>query len=96
MGFYIQGPTKGKAQFIVENYSGILSIKEQAEKMLSEMSKAVIVVVDNGPFEAAAFAYSREEFHAFHSPNDYRLKKYVIMDRAKACELTRFNENLAH
>ena len=92
MGFYVQGPPLGKAKFIEQNYSGILATKSQAEKMLSEMSKGVIVVVNNGPFEAAAFAFNKKEFDDFHGPNDYRTKQYVIIDRTKACELTKYQE----
>lgn len=92
MGFYIQGPSKDKANFIVKNYSGIIATKKQAEQMLSEISKAVIAVVDNGPFEAAAFAFNKNEFDAFHGLTDYRPKQYVIIDRNKACELTGYKE----
>jgi hypothetical protein len=88
MGFYIQGPAKGKADFIVKNYSG--EIVSKAKAFDSIETHGVIVVVNNGPFAAAAFLHltKKEEFLAIHSPNDTRPKEYVIMDRSKACELT--------
>lgn len=50
----------------------------------------LIVIVNNGPFEAAAIAYSESEFLDFTGPSDNRPKEYIIMDKAKAYELTRY------
>ena len=42
--------------------------------------KALIVVVDNGLFEAAGFAYSRSEFNEFVR-HDGRARTYLLVDR---------------
>lgn len=49
MGFYIEGPAKGKAKYIVENHGGIL-LKNQPY-LVSDVGvdETIICVVDNGP-----------------------------------------------
>ena len=64
-----------------------MSLSEAAVAM-SEADKAVIIVVNNGPFEAAGFAYNQGEFEAFTQADDHRPRQFVVMDRAKAKELT--------
>jgi hypothetical protein len=93
MGFYIEGPAKGKADFIVKNYeaervTGFVNLA----KILSEGKQALICVVDNGPFEAAAFAYSIDEFECFNDRKDTRPKEWLLMDHKKACELTGYRD----
>lgn len=88
MGYYIETDSnRNKADYILRNYDSIeidrpIYFEEIAEDM------ALIVVVDNGAFEAAAFAYSENEFKAFTLSNDPRPRRFVLMDRKKACELT--------
>lgn len=88
MGLYIEVPKNlGKAEQIRELYGG------QIVPRLSEFSqvpegKALIVVVDNGVFEAAAFCDREREFRAFTDPTDPRPSVHVLMDHKKACELT--------
>jgi len=53
----------------------------------------VIVVVDNGPFEAAAFAYSQREFDEFVSDRDPRPRQFVILDRAVAEKASGFKRH---
>ena len=93
MGYYIQGPNKSKAQYIVSEYDGkIVPAPEKFSDVPAD--KAIICVVDNGPFEAAAFAYDEREFDAFkgdENGHDRRPRKWVIMDRAKAIELTGYD-----
>ena len=88
MGYYIQHPdgpthTHGKAQAIVTHYGAVIT---DGPKM--EPHKATICVVDNGLFEAAAFAYSPGEMEAFTLPEDTRPKTWLVMDWDKACELS--------
>jgi len=80
MGFYVQTPIdKGKAQLIAKMYGGkIVDIHEAREA--NRNGEGVIIVVDNGPFEAAGFAYTEREFDEFTRLDDYRPKKFVVMD----------------
>jgi hypothetical protein len=50
--------------------------------------KAVIVVMDNGMFEVAGFAYDEKEFNTFRRPEDRRPKTFLLMDRKLAEELS--------
>ena len=93
MGFYIQGPTLGKAEHIVDNLGGTPATQEEATAAMNDSTKGVIVVVNNqGVFEAAAFAFNQKEFDDFVDPSDPRPKKFVIMDRAKAEEESGYQE----
>jgi hypothetical protein len=91
MGYYIQGPARGKAQFIVENYGGKIVTREVAEQALSSHDEAPIVVLDNGPFEAAGFAFCQGEWEEFVEPTDPRKKVFVVMPRSLAKKLSGFN-----
>lgn len=69
MGFYIETDSaKNKAAWLVKNAGATLLA---APKFLTGESTTVCVV-DNGPFEAAAIAYSPEELRAFNNPRDSR------------------------
>lgn len=50
--------------------------------------KAIVCVVNNSIFEAAAFCYDADEFEAFGRSDDYRPKTWLIMDRQMAKDLT--------
>jgi len=78
MGLYIEGPAKGKAQYIVDTFDGMIVSKDQAAAAIG--TKAVIIVVDNGPFEAAGLVLNLKEFNAFTRPDDYRPKSFILMD----------------
>jgi len=85
MGYYIQtNRNHGKAEDIAKEYGGF--ILPNAPKNYADIpaDKALIVVVDNGPFEAAAFAYDAEEFSVFTDREDDRPKQYVLIDREAA------------
>ena len=91
MGYYIQGPRSGKASMIVANHGGVL-VDEPPEYHEIPKGQALICVVDNGMFDAAAFAYSKKELAAFQLPHDKRHKLWVLMDRELAVNLTGYKE----
>ena len=70
MGYYIECESpKGKAEYLQEKCGGwILPLKPESFSDISD-DKALICVVDNGPFEAAALCFSEEEFIAFSAPD---------------------------
>src|SRR6266446_3809076 len=45
---------------------------------------ALIVVVDNGLFEAAGYAYDEREFGAMTDPDDHRARRYILIGKALA------------
>jgi len=94
MGYYIQvAGHHGKAQAIATLFEGeILPSCPESYDEIPE-GKALIVVVDNGAFEAAGFAYDAEEFEAFcKNPNDHRPMQYVLIDRNNAEEASGFKK----
>ncbi len=103
MGYYIEGPARGKASFLVGTYGAIRTPKHECEQHLLSAqhnggvdilngAKAVVCVVDNGIFDAAGYAFNYEEFKAFTLPSDPRPKEFLLMDKAKVHELTGYRE----
>jgi len=87
MGYYIQGPAKGKAKMLLDEEDAfLLEGLEQAREAFAE-GFGVICVVDNGPFEAAGFAFSQNELEVFIHP-DGRPKTWLAMDLERARELS--------
>lgn len=95
MGYYIQTEQpKNKAAAIRQELGALDITPDEAEFFLKEqMGGAIICVVDNGPFEAAAYCYNIDEFRAFNSPDDPRPKTWLLVENEdKVKELTRFNK----
>jgi hypothetical protein len=89
MGYYIEvEQNKNKAEQIVKLFGGEIVHKPNFDNIPAD--KALIVVVNNGPFEAAALAYSRAEFEEFTLPEeiDPRPRKFVLMDKTLAHKLS--------
>lgn len=93
MGYYIEVPRpKGKAQQLADLHGAtILPQRPEAFEDVPD-NLAIICVVDNGPFEAAAFCYCREEFVDFADTDhgDRRPRQWVLMDKALARQLAGF------
>jgi hypothetical protein len=93
VGYYIETQQpKGKAEYIRQHLNGV-EISEDDAELFAHTARdvAVICVVDNGPFEAAAYCFSPEEFRAFSDPTDSRPKTWLLVeDVAKVKALTRF------
>lgn len=50
----------------------------------------ILCLVDNGGFEAVAFCYDKRELEACSLPHDKRPKKWFLLDRKKAKELSEY------
>ena len=88
MGYYIQTPQDlGKAEYLIGKYGAIHLHPYEALKYM-DLDFALICVVNNGLFEAAAFIYNHHEYEAFNDPRDGRPKKWLVMDLGKAKELS--------
>jgi len=80
MGYYIPGPMNGKADYLLTTYPAIFEEVDinEASRICDAPDVRIIVVVENhGSFDAAAFAYSREEFEDFTDKIDLRTKRYL-------------------
>ena len=104
MGYYIPGPTNGKADHIVEVYKGVvLDSQPKWEEVPEDM--ALVCVVDNGDFEAAGLCVDEREFNRFAAPDELRNpnppvgvidmnpteqrpRTWVLMPKSKAYELS--------
>jgi len=94
MGFYIQVPEHfGKAEQIEALYDGMIIPKPNSFDLIP-LNMALIVVVRNQQFEAAGFAYDEKEFVAFTDPEDLRPKKFVLMNRVMANELSGYKKTM--
>ena len=92
MGYYIEtGANRNKAEFLMENHDAIklASAKEALDAMNSGLG--VVVVLDNGPFEAAGYCYSPSELVEFSRPDDPRPKTFLAMDKPTAERLSGFS-----
>lgn len=93
MGYYIEtGHLHHKADDIIREYGAVEVTQAQAKLIVNTQTDecAVIVVVENGPFDAAAFAFDAAEFDAFTYPSDTRPKRFLTLPWATACRLTRY------
>jgi hypothetical protein len=92
MGYYIQTPNqRNKAEQLRDLHGGEIVQTISLDYHKIPEGKALIVVVDNGPFEAAGFCCNESEFECFTNPDDFRPKKFVYLDRALAEELSGYN-----
>lgn len=94
MGFYINQTTKrklgaiGKADALIED-EGAIELPFPPDTLPTD--KGIVCVVNNGPFEAAAFAYSQREMEAFNDTEDRRVKRWLVMDLQRAKELSGYS-----
>lgn len=97
MGRYIEGPEHGKAKFIVSEYDAKYWAPEplkdnsiQIHPLWGDKPKDMewVIVVDNGPFEAAGWLYDRSEFDAFQAnADDRRPRTYLWVPVAQIKEI---------
>lgn len=82
MGYYIDMTSKGvqlpatnKADYLI--LDGAVEIPEP-----KEFVDNLVCVMENGPFDAAGYAFNKAEFKAFTYPGDYRPKRWLIYEHA--------------
>jgi len=96
MGFYIEVPENtNKAEQIRDLYGGEIVQTVPLDYSKIPEGKALIVVVDNGLFEAAGFCFNEPEFRVFTDILELRPRKFVYLDRDKAEELSGFKGSWA-
>jgi hypothetical protein len=93
MGYYIgvingkRLPVTGKAKALLDHGDVIEVRFPQWDP--EDKKNALICVVENGPFDAAAVIFSKGEFDAFYNDDisDSRPRRWLLMDRKKAFEV---------
>jgi len=86
MGKYINEDSKGIA-FGASAKSKLDGLVNDGAKVIPQpdtFQENLVCVVDNGPFGAAGYCDSPEEFQVFTSPTDYRPKTWLIYEHAEA------------
>lgn len=79
MGKYINNisgvslPAEGKADVLIAN--GAQEIEQP-----QTFKENLVCVVDNGYFEAAAYCFDKNEFKNFTQPEDFRPKRWLILE----------------
>lgn len=84
MGFYVNPASESKESFLHQN--GVIVPNTFKFADLSQ-GKLPVILVDNGPFTAAAIAYSERELQAFTNPSDTRTRTTYIVDIEKILEV---------
>jgi hypothetical protein len=90
MSFHLPGPTKGKVDHLIATYGAErVSQPPDAFHEIPE-SKALICVVDTLTYETATFCFSAVEMALLNDSTDFRPRTWLLMDRSKAEELSKF------
>jgi len=86
VGYYIEtSGLKNKAECILKDYAGEELPQPPARYDDIPTGMGLIVVVNNGPFEAAAFCHCPGEFAEFtQDQSDPRPRRYILIDRLVA------------
>lgn len=93
MGYYIEGPCKGKVNMLVTEHGATVLSGGAFEAAARQRNGAGIVcVVDNGGFEAAGFMHTEKELECFAWNRDTRPKTWLAMDRKLAAKLSGCSE----
>ncbi len=91
MGYYvaIDAPHGKAATIVAAEESAKLASLTEASRAMKDPALGVVVVVNNGAFEAAGFAFNQAEFdHFTTNPEDDRPKEFVVMARYRAAFLS--------
>lgn len=84
MGYYIDGPLKGKAQYIIDEMEGEMLSKPPVQLNEIPEDKALICVLHHETFDAAGYCYNQEEMMAFDDPTETRHMTWLLMPKDRA------------
>jgi len=92
MGFQIPDPSKGKVQYLVDQYQamGLDRPPNSFDKIPDH--QAIICVIDTLQYEVASYAYSLPEFSLLDDHSDFRERTWLLMDKAKANQVSGFGK----
>lgn len=91
VGYYIQtSRPRNKAADIYTEHPSSELIPQPASFAEVPEGKGLICVVDNGPFEAAAFCFDEWEFEEFIRTDEDRTRTWILMPRELAEKLSGF------
>lgn len=88
MGIYVNPLTESKEHWILRNGEEVPPHKLPQTAPVGEADTRLVCVVSNGDFNAAAVAFSQDEYQVFRDPSDRRLKVWFSVPREKLLEVT--------
>ena len=93
MGYYINEP-KMEARYKADALFSVYGAEPTSPTPPSEVppDKALVCVVENGLFDAAAFVFNDREYIDFIRP-DGRRRTWLLMDRAWVVKVTGYAED---
>ena len=94
MGYYLNGGSLGsdnKTRTLVEDY-GAIEYAFCPKWQDIHPGNALVIVKENGLFDAAALIYSQTELEAFTDPSDTRPTHILLMDKKIAHEMCGYKE----
>lgn len=89
MGRYIEGPRRGKAEFLKKEHGALQVSQSRARDAIDDPTLGVICIVYNETWDAAGFAYDLNEFWRMERP-DGRPRRWMVMERGLAERLSGF------
>jgi hypothetical protein len=90
MSFHLPGPTKGKVDDLIATYDAERLSKPPKRFHDVPEDRALICVVDTVTYETASYCFSAVEMTLLNDPTDFRSRTWLLMDRRKAEELSKF------
>lgn len=84
MGAYIDPKDCSKEKWLQEHAAQLAFLPHWDEIPIGSL---LVVLVDNGPFTAAAIVFSMGEYGAFTMANDPRPKKFFVANTAKLLDV---------
>jgi len=88
MTYYLERPDgarHGKADYLIESCDAVELVGTVAPDWSDHT--AIICVIDNGAFEAAAYADTPQELAALSQESDYRPKRWLIIDKLRVQQM---------
>lgn len=80
MGYYIEAPSHfGKAEWLTETFEDAEVIPQPEKFSDVPEGKFLIVIINNGPFEAVGIVYNEREFADFTDASDTRPKSFLLL-----------------
>ncbi len=90
MGFHLPGPTRGKVDHLIATYGAERVPGPPDDFHDIPESQALICVVNTVTYETASFCFSAAEMALLNDTSDFRPRTWLVMDRRKAEELSKY------
>ena len=90
MAFHLPGPTKGKVDHLIATHGAERLPRSPTAFHDIPEDRALICVVDTVMYETVSFCFSGAEMALLNDSTDFRPRTWLVMDRRKAEELSKY------